>query len=397
MRREAAVPEANADERRLLCIMPSIPLGGMERAALRVVKALMTQGFVTHFVLDGVWGREVQAAVSEAGAGWSGVPFVASMSRPRTWLEARLAVRSLLRSPGEFLRESRNFRPRQLLATGLNNAFMGRRITRTQGVRSIFRVANPPGIARSWVKSAIDQRLWRTVYADYDALVCNSNYTAERVATMVGDDRRVHVIRNFLPEENRQGPSDAPKLDRSKVNVVYLGQISRAKGVDVLLEAALDVVAARGDVEFTIVGPDVWQDSLGDEIRRRVSSAGPSARIRVIGAIADVPGLLNQADIHVCPSVSAGESFPNVVLDAKQAGVPSVVFPTAGLPEAIEDGVDGIVTKERTARALRDALLGLCDDPVLRRRLAEGAVESRRRHAPNALTDAWVNLFLGKP
>jgi hypothetical protein len=133
MRREAWVPEPNADERRLLCIMPSIPLGGMERAVLRVVKALMTQGFATHFVLDGVWGREVQAAVSEAGASWSGVPFVASTSRPRTWLEARLAVRSLLRSPGELLRESRTFRPRQLLATGLNNAFMGRRIARAEG------------------------------------------------------------------------------------------------------------------------------------------------------------------------------------------------------------------------------------------------------------------------
>ena len=38
--------------------------------------------------------------------------------------------------------------------------------------------------------------------------------------------------------------------------------------------------------------------------------------------------------MHVCPSLSAGDSFPNVILDAKKAGLPSVVFPTAGLPEA---------------------------------------------------------------
>lgn len=383
--------------RRLLCVMPSIPLGGMERAVLRVVKALMAQDFRAHFILDGVWGREVQAAVSESGASWSGVGFVASMSRPRTWLEARLAVRSLLRSPAELLHESLTFRPQQLLATGLSNAFLSRQIARAKGVRSVFRVPNPPGIARSRVKSAIDRRLWRAVYEDYDALVCNSNYTAERVASMVGDDRRVHVIRNFLPEEKRQGPSDAPRLDRSKVNVVYLGQISRAKGIHVLVEAALEIVAARDDVEFTIVGPDVWQDPSRNEVRRRISSADASARIRVIGAIADVPGLLSQTDIHVCPSVSAGESFPNVVLDAKQAGVPSVVFPTAGLPEAVMDGVDGVVTSECSARELRDALLALCGNPARRRRLAEGAVQSRRRHAPDALTDAWVSLFLGKP
>lgn len=391
------MPDLYGNERRLLCVMPSIPLGGMERAVLRVVKALMARGFTSHFILDRVWGKEVQAAVSEIGSSWSGVRFVASTSRPRTWLEARLAARSLLRSPGELLGESQAFRPHQLLATSLNSAFMARRIARTTGVQSIFRVANPPGIARSRAKSTVDRLLWKTVYANYDALVCNSNYSAERVSAMVGDERRVHVIRNFLPEENFQGTSDAPELDRSKVNVVYLGQISRAKGADVLVEAALEVVAARDDIEFTLAGPDVWQDPLGDELRRRISSARASARVRLIGTIADVAGLMKQADIHVCPSVSPGESFPNVVLDAKQAGVPSVVFPTAGLPEAVTDGVDGVVTGVCDVLALRDALLALSGDPARRRRLAEGAVRSRRRHATSALTDAWIGLFLARP
>lgn len=368
----------------------------MERAAIRVVEALMQRGIGAHFVLDADWADEVRAAVNHIGAEWTGVPFVATFSRPRTFLEARLALRSYARSAYDLERAAERFRPRQMLATSLNSAYFARRIARHRDIRSVFRLPNPPGISPLPGKAALDRIIWRAVYADYDALVCNSHYTAARLASVVGDDRRIHVIRNFLPALDRKGPSDVPDCDPKKINVVYLGQISRAKGVDILIEAALAATAARADVDFILVGPDVWQDAFGEMIRRRIVAAGAVERIRLTGAISDVHGLLRRADIHVCPSVGSNESFPNVVLDAKQAGVPSIVFSTGGLPEAVTDGVDGIVTAEKSVDALRDALLDLCADASRRRRLAEGARRSLEAYAQSSITDSWADLFFGR-
>ena len=98
-------------------------------------------------------------------------------------------------------------------------------------------------------------------------------------------------------------------------------------------------------------------------------------------------------DVHVCPSLSAGDSFPNVILDAKKAGLPSVVFPTAGLPEAVDDGLSGIVTSSPTAQALAKSLALLLNDIDLCKRMGEAARKSLDKFDSDMLTQKWINLF----
>ena len=117
-------------------------------------------------------------------------------------------------------------------------------------------------------------------------------------------------------------------------------------------------------------------------IRARCAAAGLEDRFRFLGELSDVHGLLREAHMHVCPSISPDDSFPNAILDAKLAGAPSLVFPVAGLPEAVEDGRDGLVTREPTAAALEHSLLRLIDDPALRRRMGQAAAESLARFDP---------------
>ena len=102
---------------------------------------------------------------------------------------------------------------------------------------------------------------------------------------------------------------------------------------------------------------------------------------------------MRQGIIHVCPSISPGDSFPNVILDAKQAGLPSIVLPTAGLPEAVVDGIEGIVTADHSSEALAEAVVALLEDEPRRVAMGEAARSSLTRHDATALTDTWVQLF----
>ncbi|MGH6950264.1 MAG: glycosyltransferase family 4 protein, partial [Vitreimonas sp.] len=150
------------------------------------------------------------------------------------------------------------------------------------------------------------------------------------------------------------------------------------------------------DVDFVIAGAGVWRDAFADEARARVERAGQHERIVFCGAVEDVPALLTQGHVHVCPSISPGDSFPNVILDAKQAGLPSIVFPTAGLPEAVVSGVDGIVTAAPTADALSAAILDLLHDEPRRARMAAAARASLAAFDADVLTDQWLSLFLNR-
>ncbi|MFC1630619.1 glycosyltransferase family 4 protein [Pseudomonadota bacterium] len=378
---------------RVMCLIPSIPLGGMERAASRVVEKLMMYGADAHFVAEQRWGKEVQKHIQSIGGQWTGIPFVAKLGLPQTLLEWRWAIRSFARTSRDIESVFKNYQPRQLLATNLNNAYFSRNLARVENVRSIFRVPNPPGVSALPVKSVIDKKVWQSVYQSFDVLVCNSEYTAGRVADVVGSHNHICVIKNYLPSLTRNQKKSEMLLSKDKTNIVYLGQISRSKGVEILIDAMVDIIEKRDDVDLILAGPDVWKDIFGSEIREHVDSIGLTSRIRFLGNVENVNALLAQADIHVCPSLSKGESFPNVVLDAKQAGLPSVVFPMAGLPEAVNDGADGIITEACTREALSTALLRLLENHDLCSKLARGASDSLTAYQDEKIMADWVSAF----
>lgn len=82
-------------------------------------------------------------------------------------------------------------------------------------------------------------------------------------------------------------------------------------------------------------------------------------------------------DVYVCASVSEGT--PNPCLEAAACSVPLVTTPVGNMPEFVRDGVNGILI-ERSAAALRAALIRLRDDPAGRRSMGAAA---------RATSEAW--------
>ncbi|QYJ00070.1 glycosyltransferase family 4 protein [Thalassovita mediterranea] len=380
----------------MLALLPSIPLGGMERAALRVMQEMSARGADVHVLTNRRWGETVQSAVDDANLKQSGICHIHSLGLPKTPIEWRAAFISFLMSERELADAHRRHGANCLLAPSLNAAWFARRLARRPDTVSVFRIPNPPDVTRQGVRAAINYRLWRAVGASFDHLICNSNYTAGIVAQVSGGHNNVRVVRNFRPDLNRRIARPAPPLPKDRRRVIYLGQISSQKGVDILFETAKLLVSSRDDIDFVLAGPKLYLDSYSRELENRIVDAQLGDRFRLIGVVDDVHELLRQGDVHVCPSISPGDSFPNVVLDAKQAGLPSVVLPTAGLPETVENDVDGIVTEDHTPEALAAALRLLLDDPERRQEMGKAAHASLHRFDPDILSATWLELFSTK-
>ena len=78
------------------------------------------------------------------------------------------------------------------------------------------------------------------------------------------------------------------------------------------------------------------------------------------------------------------ENFPYAVLEAQAAGCAVVASRIGGIPEQIDDGVDGLLVPPDNAAALRGALGRLLDAPALARKLGmAGAQRVRQRLSPD--------------
>jgi len=93
--------------------------------------------------------------------------------------------------------------------------------------------------------------------------------------------------------------------------------------------------------------------------------------IQLLGAVPRerIPLLLALADAFLLPSHT--EAMPISILEAMRANVPVIASPVGGIPEVIEDGVNGILVNPGCVYAIVQAVLRLRRDSDLRRKLAD--------------------------
>jgi glycosyltransferase involved in cell wall biosynthesis len=163
------------------------------------------------------------------------------------------------------------------------------------------------------------------------------------------------------------------------------------KGQAVLLEACARLVARGIEVRCDLVGDGPDRGAL----LRRARRLGLAERVHFHGACPreQVAACLRETDVAVVPSVPTRdgrrEGIPVALMEAAASGRPVVASRLSGIPEAIEDGVEGILVAPGDADALADALARLARDPGLRGRLGTAARERMLRDfdlATNART-----------
>jgi glycosyltransferase involved in cell wall biosynthesis len=137
------------------------------------------------------------------------------------------------------------------------------------------------------------------------------------------------------------------------------------KGQRYLIDAAHLVVQHAPDTRFVILG----EGELREHLEKHVHEHHLEKHVLLPGFRTDVLGCIKAFDLFVMSSVTEG--LGTSLLDAMAAARPIVATTAGGIPEIVEDGVNGLLVPPRDARALADAILRALRDADLRRRLGD--------------------------
>jgi glycosyltransferase involved in cell wall biosynthesis len=385
--------EGSSGRPRGLVVLGNFALNGQERGNIEVFRAFKEVGGESLFVTHADWGhRHIQPYLDRLGLPWTTLRYARHFTKRLTLRNWIINIRLLLVASWAFGRLVRRYGPTHIHVANPHyflSVLPALMMTRTP---VIYRMGDEPPrhhLLYRW--------LWRWgIVPRVQTFVCVSEYVRTSAIEAGTPADKTRVIYSHPPE--RPQPESGVEIEPFEGRtVVFMGQVAAHKGVDVLVEVAAALCRARDDVRFLIAGRITRKNLFGIGLHGKVQSLGLADRIRFLGYVEDVPGLLAAADVHVCPSVWE-EPLSNTVVEAKQAGTPSVVFPSGGLPEIVDHKRDGFVCRARTADALNEGLAFFLDaeTEVLRETGAAARASIERLGITReAFAQAWLEVYGG--
>ncbi len=145
------------------------------------------------------------------------------------------------------------------------------------------------------------------------------------------------------------------------VHIVFVGRISREKGVFALADAFRTLAATRPDVRLVMVGDGPAREELARTL------AGVPVTFTGVLRGDDLATAYASGDVFCLPSGT--ETFGQVVLEAAASGLPVVTVAGGAAGELVREGVSGHVLPDRDPASLARVLGRLCDDEELRERM----------------------------
>lgn len=199
--------------------------------------------------------------------------------------------------------------------------------------------------------------IWGLRHAD--AVHAVSQDLKSKVVALGVDSQRVTVIPNgiqaelFFPCRDKAALRRQLQLPESSIIFLYVGNFSRVKGLDILLNAFAHVQAELANAILLMIG----DGELETELKQSAQMADFGKKIIWAGRKPhkEIPDWMNVADFLVLPSLSEG--FGLVLLEALACGTPVIASAVGGVPEILTAPELGIMVPAGDSKKLAAAML----------------------------------------
>lgn len=195
-----------------------------------------------------------------------------------------------------------------------------------------------------------------------DHMLAAENAPAEKLHVVLNgiDFARVKLSEGFDRQRVRK-----EFADEHTHLLLIAARLHPEKGYEYLFQAMTDLKQRfSGKVKLLVAGVGPFLPRYQEMVR----SLGCDDVVSFLGFRKDLPDLMAAVDLFVLPSVA--EAFGLVLAEAIYLGTPVVSTNVGGIPEIIEDGIDGVLVPPANAPELAEAITALLNDPARRKGLA---------------------------
>ena len=172
--------------------------------------------------------------------------------------------------------------------------------------------------------------------------------------------------KKFKPED-KEGLGEVKKI-------LFVGGLDKAhyfKGIEVLLKAVSKLKISN--YQLQIVG----DGDLRPEYEKQTKNLKIQDKVKFLGSVTNerLPEIYSQADVFILPSITKGEAFGLVLLEAMASGTPVIASDLPGVRSVFENNIQGLKIKPGDANDLREKLEKILTDENLRKKMSQSARE----------------------
>lgn len=199
---------------------------------------------------------------------------------------------------------------------------------------------------------------------------------------------RFEILRNgvdtdlYRPERRDQALHDA--LGGGRPLLVYMGRVSREKGLERLVTGYRALRERRDDVHLVVIGDGPYREEMEATLASTATFTGFLQGEELARTLAS-------CDAMVFPSTT--DTLGRAVAEAQASGLPAVVFDSGGPRECLVAGVSGFVVGARDDAAFWARAEALLDEPGLRERMSRAAREFSSSLTWDSVLDSLMDLY----
>jgi len=252
------------------------------------------------------------------------------------------------------------------------------------------------------------KRLYNSVMVRSDAVIANSEFTAEHVRGHYAgkpyfDDPKMTTIprgadlSRFAPDViDPVKVAEAEAAFGDGLRVLLPGRFTPWKGQTVLVDAVARLAETEPTAQLSVImiGRMDEKADYVEKLRTQIAEAGIASSVQLMPATDDLPPWLAAADVVVSASTDP-EAFGRVAVEAQAAGTPVIATAHGGSLETVLDGETGLLIQPGNVEALASALSVFHGNSSDQRKAmgARGINHVRLRYSIEAMTDATLMVY----
>ncbi len=209
------------------------------------------------------------------------------------------------------------------------------------------------------------RRLLHRMFFNADEVLCLNQACQKHIQEITGI--QAHVLYNPTVLQK-------PAIQKtSSIHLLFMGRLCQRKGVYDLIEAARLLPPRQSMIHL-------YGDGELEQVQQAIQQAGVSDRIIAHGWVsgAEKDTIFQASQVLLLPSYNEG--LPISVLEALAHGLPVISTPVGGIPDAVEDGINGFLVQPGDINTLAARIQTLSLSEPLRVQMGQTAYQRAQSH-----------------